>query len=193
MRDPAGRSEPEAQLSESVGIRRGWMSFDRTLPGGWVALVLRLGLAAVWLGSGLHSITDLSQSVKAVSAYQLFPYGVATMIGVAQPILETLLGVALLVGVAVRLVSAISIGMFVIFIAGIASVWARGLRIDCGCFTSGGALAADQGTAYGWDIARDTGFILLAVLVFIWSRSRLSVDSLLAGGAEIDEYDDDDE
>jgi len=179
-------------VSQAISLR-GWKSFDRTQAGGWVALALRLGLAAVWLGSGLHTITDISQSIKAVGAYQLFPYSVTVMIGVAQPILETLLGLALLVGVAVRLVSAISIVMFMIFISGIISVWARGLRIDCGCFTSGGALGANQGTTYGWDIARDVGFILLAVLVFVWSRSRLSVDALLASRAESLEYDDDDE
>jgi uncharacterized membrane protein YphA (DoxX/SURF4 family) len=158
---------------------RYWRGFDQTVPGGWVALVLRLGLATVWLVSGLHTITDLAQARAAVGAYKLFPYEVNVVIGSAQPILETLLGLALLVGVAVRVAAVASVVLFAVFIAGIISVWARGMRIDCGCFSSGGQLAADQGTTYGWDILRDVGFIVLALLVFVWSRSRFSVDSLL--------------
>lgn len=158
---------------------RYWAGFGRTVPGGWVALLLRLGLAAVWLASGLHTITDLSASVRAVAAYELFPYGVSVVIGTAQPILETLLGVALLVGVAVRLVAAISVVLQIVFIAGIISVWARGLRIDCGCFSQGGQLGTGQSTTYGWDILRDVGFVVLALLVFLWPRSRFSVDGVL--------------
>ncbi len=170
-----------------------WRGFDRTDPGSWVALVLRLGLAAIWLIFGLSKITDLSESVRAVSAYQLFPYGLAVVIGSAQPIIEVLLGVALLVGLAVRLVASISALMFVVYISGIISVWARGLRIDCGCFGNGGALAADQSTMYGWDILRDVGFLVLALLVVLWSRSRFSLDSVLFGGLGTEDEGDIDE
>lgn len=168
-----------------------WRGFDRTVPGGWVALVLRLGLAAVWLTSGLHTITDLAQSRAAVGAYKLFPYEVNVVIGSAQPIIETLLGLALLIGVAIRVSAVVSVVLFAVFIAGIISVWARGMRIDCGCFSSGGQLAANQGTTYGWDILRDVGFIVLALLVFLWSRSRFSVDSLLFPAVPADDEDGD--
>lgn len=168
-----------------------WTRFDRTEPGSWVALVLRIGLAAIWIIFGASKITDLSESVRAVTAYQLFPYGLAVVIGSAQPIIEVLLGVALLVGLAVRVMAAISALMFAVYIAGIISVWARGLRIDCGCFGNGGALAANQNTMYGWDILRDVGFLALALLVFFWPRSRFSLDSVLFPAIPaIDEGDD---
>lgn len=167
-----------------------WRTFDQTRTGGWVALVLRLGLAAIWLIFGLSKVTDLNASVQAVSAYQLFPYPVAVVIGSAQPIIEVLIGLALLVGVAVRLAAVLSGLLFVVYIAGIASVWARGLRIDCGCFSSGGALAANQSTTYGWDILRDVGFLVLALLVVLWPRSRYSVDDKLFYSAESADTDD---
>ncbi|MGA8112275.1 MAG: MauE/DoxX family redox-associated membrane protein [Actinocatenispora sp.] len=166
-----------------------WRGFDRTGPGSWTALVLRLGLAAIWLIFGLSKITDLDASVQAVGAYKLFPYAVAVMIGSAQPIIEVLIGVALLVGLAVRLAATISAVLFVVYIGGIISVWARGLRIDCGCFSSGGALAAGESTNYGWDILRDVGFLVLALLVILWSRSRFSLDNLLFYSSEADVED----
>lgn len=156
-----------------------WRHFDRTAPGAWVALVLRLGLAAVWLAAGLVKITDLSGSVRSVYAFKILPYGLSQVVGAAQPMLEILLGVVLLVGVAVRLVAAISTVLLLIYIGGIISVWARGLRIDCGCFSSGGTLAAGQTPSYGWDILRDSGLVVLALLVFFWPRSRVSLDRRL--------------
>jgi uncharacterized membrane protein YphA (DoxX/SURF4 family) len=171
-----------------------WLRFDRTQVGSWVALVLRLGLSVVWLVSGGTKIVDLSQSVSSVAAYKLFPYWLSTVIGSAQPIIEVLLGVALLVGIAVRAMAAASAVLFLIYIGGIISVWARGLRIDCGCFSSGGALGADQSTTYGLDIVRDIGFVLLALLVFWWSRSRFSLDSVLFPPVPaVDDDEDDDE
>lgn len=156
-----------------------WRHFDRSAPGAWVALVLRLGLAAVWLAAGLVKITDLSGSVRSVYAFKILPYGLSQVVGAAQPMLEILLGVVLVIGVAVRLVAAISAVLLVVYIGGIISVWARGLRIDCGCFSSGGSLAAGQTPSYGWDILRDSALVVLAVLVFLWPRSRFALDSKL--------------
>lgn len=156
-----------------------WVRFDRTDIGQWVALALRLGLAAVWLVAGLAKIGDLGGSVRSVYAFQLMPYGLAVVVGSAQPFVEIALGLALVAGFAVRVVGAISAVMMAVYIAGIISVWVRGLRIDCGCFGGGGTLAANQAPSYGWDILRDAGLLVLAVLVMIWSRSRFALDSRL--------------
>ena len=44
---------------------------------------------------------------------------------------------------------------------GVAQAWARGLSIDCGCLGGGGAV--DPGdTAYGRELLRDAGFLLMA-------------------------------
>jgi hypothetical protein len=60
------------------------------------------------------------------------------------------------------------------YVAAIASVWARGLSIDCGCFGNGGQVAAGQ-TAYPAEIARDVGLLLVALALVRWPRSRLAL------------------
>jgi uncharacterized membrane protein YphA (DoxX/SURF4 family) len=147
----------------------------------WVSTVVRLGLAAVWLIAGGLKVGDLAASGRAVNAYQIFPYEVAKVVGAAQPFLEIALGLLLLVGLAVRLSAGISAALLLIFIAGIISAWSRGLQIDCGCFSSGGELGAGADPAYGWDVARDVGFLLLAGILLWWPRSRFSVDGVLMG------------
>ena len=56
--------------------------------------------------------------------------------------------------------------LFVAFIVGIASAWARGLQIDCGCF-GGGGTRPDASDEYPWEIARDVGLLLLS-LWLVW-------------------------
>ena len=62
----------------------------------------------------------------------------------------------LVVGFATRITAAISSVLLVAFIIGIASAWARGLQIDCGCF-GGGGVVEDATSKYPWEIARDVG------------------------------------
>jgi uncharacterized membrane protein YphA (DoxX/SURF4 family) len=145
----------------------------------WLGTLVRLGLAAVWLVAGGTKVGDLAGSGRAVNAYDVMPYDLAKVIGAALPFVELALGVLLLVGLATRLAAGVSEALLVVFIAGITQAWARGLQIDCGCFGSGGQLAAGQSPTYGPEILRDLGFLALAVFLLIWPLTRLSIDSWL--------------
>jgi uncharacterized membrane protein YphA (DoxX/SURF4 family) len=147
----------------------------------WISTGVRLGLATVWLVAGVLKIQDLAGSGRAVNAYEIFPYEVAKVIGAAQPFLEIALGLLLLAGLAVRLSAGISAVLLLIFIAGIAWAWARGLQIDCGCFSAGGTLGAGQTPKYALDIARDIGFLVLAGFLLWRPQTRYSIDGALMG------------
>ena len=71
------------------------------------------------------------------------------------PILEVTIGTMLVLGLLTRGAAVVSALLFVAFIIGIASVWARGMSIDCGCF-GGGGFDPDAKSKYPWEIARDT-------------------------------------
>ena len=64
----------------------------------------------------------------------------------------------------------------VVFIAAVASAWARGLAIDCGCFGGGGRVDPGQ-TKYLEEILRDIGLLLLALWLCIWPASRFALES----------------
>ncbi|MGC4805195.1 MauE/DoxX family redox-associated membrane protein [Micromonospora sp. DT233] len=155
----------------------------------WLGVAARLGLAAVWLVAGATKVGDLAASGRAVNAYEVLPYDVATVVGAALPFVELALGVLLLLGLATRLTAGVSAALLVVFVAGIASAWARGLNIDCGCFGSGGQLAAGQSPNYLPEILRDLGFLALAGFLLIWPRTPVSIDGWLAGAP----VEDDDE
>lgn len=145
----------------------------------WISTAARVGLAVVWLYAGGSKVTDLDASARAVNAYQIMPYDLAKIVGGMLPFVEVALGLLLLAGLATRLIGWISAGIFVIFIAGIISAWARGLSIDCGCFGGGGELSGDQTPAYLTEIFRDLGFLVLAGFLVAFPRTRFAVDSWL--------------
>jgi|SRR4051812_31532934 uncharacterized membrane protein YphA (DoxX/SURF4 family) len=147
----------------------------------WISTVARLGLAAVFLIAGGLKVGDLAASGRAVNAYDLMSYDTAKVVGAVQPFLEIALGLLLLAGLAVRLSAAIAAVLLVVFIAGIASAWARGLQIDCGCFSKGGELTGGRTAEYGLEILRDLGFLVLAVTLLVKPRTKYSLDGLLMG------------
>ena len=155
----------------------------------WLGTAARLGLAAVWLIAGATKVGDLAASGRAVNAYQVMPYELATVIGAALPFVELALGVLLLIGLATRLAAGFSAALLLVFITGIASAWSRGLAIDCGCFGSGGQLAAGQAPSYLPEILRDLGFLALAGFLLIWPRTPVSVDGWLAGEPPVEGED----
>ncbi|MFY1633754.1 MauE/DoxX family redox-associated membrane protein [Solwaraspora sp. WMMB335] len=159
-------------MTGSTGVR--WPTLQP-----WLSTAVRLGLAAVWLVAGGSKVTDLAASGRAVNAYQIFPYDLAMIVGAALPFVELALGALLVAGLATRLAAGVSGALLVIFVAGISSAWTRGLRIDCGCFGTGGELAAGQNPGYGLEIARDLAFLVLAGFLLWFPRSRFSTDSHL--------------
>jgi uncharacterized membrane protein YphA (DoxX/SURF4 family) len=155
----------------------------------WFGLLARLVLAGVWLAAGAAKVSDLAESVRAVHAYQILPYAASKVVGAALPFVEIALGLLLLAGFATRLAAGLTALMQAAFIAGIAAAWARGLRIDCGCFGGGGALGAGESPTYFWEIARDVGLVALAVYLLWRPSTRLAVDNLLSSGTDEDDVD----
>ena len=155
-----------------------------TVGQGWISLVGRVVLGVVWIIAGWSKISDLAASGRAVNAYRLLPYDAATFLGAVLPFVEIALGALLILGLATRLAAIVSTVVLVAFIVGIASAWARGLRIDCGCFGGGGDLAASQQPHYFSETIRDIVLLALAGFLVVFPRSRFSLDArLLDGGS----------
>jgi uncharacterized membrane protein YphA (DoxX/SURF4 family) len=143
-----------------------------------IGVLLRLGLAAVWLVSGAIKVSDPGQFYAAVQAYQIFGAGLASLIAAVVPFLEIALGLLILAGLGTRVVAVLSGLLLLAYIAGVAQSWARGLNIDCGCFGGGGQIAAGQ-THYGQEILRDVGFVLMATWLVIRPGTPVSMDTWL--------------
>ena len=143
-----------------------------------LAVVGRLVTGGVWIWAGAAKLSDPYAAVLAVRAYQLLPAGLADTVGHLLPTLEIVVGAALVLGVLTRGAAVVSGLLFLAFIVGIASAWARGLQIDCGCF-GGGGFDPDASSKYPWEIARDAGLLLVSVLLVIARDTGPGLDRLL--------------
>jgi uncharacterized membrane protein YphA (DoxX/SURF4 family) len=140
-----------------------------------VGTLARVGLAAVWLVSGLLKAMDPDQTYVAVRAYDVLPAVGVEVVAALLPWVELALGALLLAGVGTRLVAALSALLLVGFVAGVAQAWARGLSIDCGCFGGGGAVEPGE-TTYVQELLRDAGFLLMAGWLVARPRTVLALE-----------------
>lgn len=145
---------------------------------GWLGLIARLVTGGVWIAAGALKITDPASSIAAVRAYELLPGSLVEPIGLALPAVELVVGLALVAGVFTRGAALASAVLFVAFVIGIVSVWARGIEIDCGCFGGGGP-KKDAASSYPWEIARDLALFAASGYLLAVKRTRLAVDNVL--------------
>lgn len=150
---------------------------DRSTP--WAGLIARLVVGAVWIVAGALKVADLRSSVRAVQVYELLPNALAEIVGIVLPLVEIGIGALLIIGLATQVSAVVSSALFVAFIIGIASAWARGLQIDCGCFGGGGQLAEGESPEYFVEILRDIGLLALSGLLVWRPVTRFSVDGIL--------------
>jgi uncharacterized membrane protein YphA (DoxX/SURF4 family) len=177
-----------ASTSDRTG-RPASSRINRALVLPWARTVVRVGLGVVWIVAGLVKVTDPAQSVVAVRAYQLLPGGLSYLVGWTLPYLEILLGLVLISGLFTRWTALLSGLLQLAFVIGLIQAWARGLSIDCGCFSSGGQVAPGA-TTYAPDLVRDIIFLAAAAWLVWRPFSRLSLDAVTGGFSAQDVQDD---
>ena len=167
---PAARAQPVDPTGASAWDR--WLDV--------VGLLARLALGTLFIVAGALKVGHPLTSARAVQAYDVLPFDLAGLIGHVLPFIEIVLGVLLVLGLFTRFSAAAISILLVLFIAGIAQAWARGLSIDCGCFGGGGAVAPGQ-TEYPQRILEDLGMLALGVYLTVRPRSVAGLDRRLFG------------
>jgi len=128
-----------------------------------IVRILRVLLALVFLIFGGMKMLDAHAFVENVANFQISPFDEAPYdmwLAYFLPPLEVLVGVCLLTTFWLRGALVISLGMTLAFLVGIASVWARGLNIDCGC--TGGTVSLG-----GYPTHITVLAIMLAAIVYL--------------------------
>ncbi len=143
-----------------------------------LGVVVRLGLAAVFLVSGALKVVDPAQTRVAVVAYEVLPPGLVGPVAIGLPLVELALGTLLVAGAFTQWTALASAVLLVVLMTGVAQAWARGLSIDCGCFGGGGPVA-EGATRYPQEFARDVGLSVLAWWLVVRPRTALSIDGWL--------------
>ncbi len=125
-------------------------------------LMSRFILGAVFIFAAVGKIYNPAAFAGDIDNYRMLPYILVTLMAVVLPWIELICGVLLISGKWLKGSSFIVIIMNIMFIVAIASAMARGLDIDCGCFSVGSS-ASRVGMVR---LIQDFLWLALAVIVF---------------------------
>ncbi len=167
----AGEKLQEMRRLRPVKVEgKNTMNHDRLESRGvkYPLLLARLLLGAVFIAAGAGKLLHPHAFAAIVSNYQILPEQLVNGAAVILPWLETILGLLILFGF--WLPGAISLAdlLFLIFLAALVSAAARGIDIDCGCFS----VKPTASPNFIWYLSRDLLFLLLAVAITIQTYSK---------------------
>jgi uncharacterized membrane protein YphA (DoxX/SURF4 family) len=144
----------------------------------WLGTAARFVIGAVFAFSGFTKIVDIDGTIRSVRAYQLLPEAIVPTIGAGLPVLELALAALLLAGLLTRVAAVITVPLSLAFFLGVASAWARGLTIECGCFGNGG-LTAHPVPGYVRELVLNAALMAAAAHLIRYPVSRWSLDDVL--------------
>lgn len=139
-------------------VAPGWMV--------WLERIARWALAGIFLAAAVPKILDPAGFALDISHYAMVPDILINPMAIILPWIEAVGALALLSGFAVEGGLLLVNLLILVFMAGLAQAWVRGLDIDCGCFGHSGA-KGHVGLAF----LRDIGFLALG-LCGAWLRRR---------------------
>lgn len=151
--------------------------FLRLIDNKFTILIFRITLGLVFVYASVDKILYPMSFADSVSNYQVVPRPLINIFAIIFPWCELVAGLFLLNGFKTRSSNIIIILMLCLFNVLIISVLARGLQIDCGCFSSG---SDPIGMI---KLFEDCGYLLLSLAISFYDKGYFSLDSLF--GREI--------
>ena len=139
-----------------------------------VVLLCRLAVGGVFIYASLDKLAHPQAFAEAIHHYRLVPYALLHPSALLLPMLEFVLGAALVLGIARRGASLWAAFLLVVFTIAIGTALARGLDISCGCFNT------DAGHGVGVSLLfRDLGLLLLCLPPLLGRSDRWGLSALL--------------
>jgi uncharacterized membrane protein YphA (DoxX/SURF4 family) len=125
---------------------------------GLLVLICRLVVGTVFIYASLDKLAHPQAFAEAISHYHIMPYSLLHLSAHLLPVVEMVVGAALILGLWRRGAALVTGLLTLIFMAAIASALSRNLDISCGCFNT------DGGHSVGLDLLWRDGILLLMCL-----------------------------
>lgn len=130
----------------------------------WIEFVIRLALGFLFIYAAIDKIIQPEKFAVVIYHYRVLPFEFVNIVAIIVPWLEVAIGLTLILGIwletAAFLLSVLSIGFIMLIISAIA----RGLNIECGCFT-----LSESGSLVSWKRVIED-ILILAGGLFIFFR-----------------------
>ena len=101
-------------------------------------MILRIILGVLFIFAGATKVGNPAAFADDINNYRMLPYILVSLMAVVLPWIEIIAGLLLVFGKFLHGASFTLIVLNIVFIIAISSALARGLDIDCGCFSMEG-------------------------------------------------------
>ena len=137
---------------------------------GPLVILCRLVLGGVFIYASLDKIANPAEFAKAIGNYHVLPFGLENLLALFLPWLELLTGILLIAGIMVDGATILIISMNIVFIFAVSQALARGISIECGCFS----VSTEGGSNIGFQtILRDFVYLIMAFIIFYRQDKQL--------------------
>lgn len=136
----------------------------------YLSLIARIIVGSVFIVVGVTKILDPKGFANEIGNYDLLPNILLNIPAIILPWVEFLVGFMLIIGIKVRTNSFIAGVLLLIFTLGVISAWARGLDINCGCFS-----AIKEEKVGLSKVLQNTGLILLTLISYINKSTKFKL------------------
>ena len=131
---------------------------------GLFVLACRLIVGTVFIYASLDKLAHPAAFAVAISHYKIVPYSLLHISAHLLPVVEFVIGAALILGLWRRGAALVSGLLTFVFMVAISSALLRNLDISCGCFNT------DGGHGVGLDLLWRDGILLALCLVVLLAR-----------------------
>ena len=142
----------------------------------WAECLFRVGLGGLFVYSAWGKIGDPGLFAHQVMRYELLPECLVGLFSLTLPMLELLVGLALVFTKWMREAALLICALLAMFIVALAWAVARGLEIDCGCF---GVPSVGGRTELLLAIVRDAVLLVPAIWLMCRRNAWIGVRGLL--------------
>ena len=137
---------------------------------GPLVILCRLVLGGVFIYASLDKIANPAEFAKAIGNYHVLPFGLENLLALFLPWLELITGILLIAGIMVDGATILIFSMNIVFIFAISQALARGISIECGCFS----VSTEGGSNIGFQtILRDFVYLIMAFIIFYRKDKQL--------------------
>ncbi len=147
------------------------MIFKKISP--YITLTFQVSLGFVLVYASAGKLSDPGTFAKEIYNYQIFPLFIAKSIAIFLPWLELILGLFLIFGLRLKSSAIFSTFLLVLATLAVASAFARGLNINCGCF-------AHHVEYVGWEkIFENTLLIAMGIFIYFFPNSSFTFEKFI--------------
>ena len=142
----------------------------------YLYLCVRLVLGIIFVWASTDKVIHPAAFAKAVYNYQILPDALINITAIILPWLELILGIMLILGLWCSGTILLANLLLITFVSALVFNLARGLDIDCGCFST--SQGPPSNSSMRWYVFRDGTFFLLGLYLFFhtfWWRGKKAV------------------